>query len=172
MNSHLGHLYFIFFFPLCIFISTGSTTINTLPAFISPRKYGFTLYTIMISISSYHNKSLYGYYLSLVKGKVVGWGYFHTHKPVPKMKIHLIFDRLHLRLPIDSWPSPLSWWQSEVSLCVFCPSYALLGGGTFPCTDSWSTCIADHVFTLLYPYVLFCYMGIYKSLVNFSLSCL
>ena len=90
------------FFLFGIFISTCVTTINPLPSFISPRKYGFTLYTIMISISSYHNKSLYGYYLSLVKGKVVGWGYFHTHKPVPKMKIHLIFDRLHLRLPIDS----------------------------------------------------------------------
>ena len=90
------------FFLFRIFISTCVTTINPLPSFISPRKYSITFYTIMIGISSYHNKSLYGYYLSLVKGKVVGWGYFHTHKPVPKMKIHLIFDRLHLRLPIDS----------------------------------------------------------------------
>jgi hypothetical protein len=97
------------FFLFGVFISTGVTTINPLPSFISPRKYGFTLYTIMIGISSYHVKSLYGYYLRLVKSKVVGWGYFHTHKPVPKMKIHLIFDQLHLRLPIDSKPSPLSW---------------------------------------------------------------
>ena len=90
------------FFLFRIFISTCVTTINPLPSFISPRKYSITFYTIMVIISSYHNKSLYVYYLSLVKGKVVGWGYFHTHKPVPKMKIHLIFDRLHLRLPIDS----------------------------------------------------------------------
>jgi hypothetical protein len=90
------------FFLFRIFISTCVTTINPLPSFISPRKYGMTFYTIMIIISSYHNKSLYGYYLRVIKSKVVGWGYFHTHKPVPKMKIHLIFDRLHLRLPIDS----------------------------------------------------------------------
>ena len=98
-ESHRLRRFFLFF---GIFISTGVTTINSLPSFISPRKYCITFYTIMISISSYHNKSLYGYYLSLVKGKVVGWGYFHTHKSAPKMKIHLIFDRLHLRLPIDS----------------------------------------------------------------------
>jgi len=68
--------------------------------------------------------------------KVVGRDYFHTLKQAPKMKIHLYFGLPPLRLSIDSGPSLLSQWQPEVSLYAFCPSYALLGGGTLPCTDS------------------------------------